>query len=428
MERTVLLVLSIAMLLPRSSRFARSLLALALLGLIALAGASGAEAAKRGVVAVDQVTVGAPGNPSISIVPFTDAVYPSCSAAPSGSSNCMTIGSVPNRFQIGELEVTVGQWVEFLNTIDPKGRNRFELFSQFQKPNVWPQYGQVRRVAKAKAGEHYLIGSEVWADKPYGFADFPSAARFANSLTNGTLLDKSTSTEAGFQVTTYRVRLSAESTKGMYDLGDRASKRMKKRGFVVPSQNEWVKAAYYDPATQTYWKYPTNPGVYGDGSATAPTPTSLDYSSGDVVNQAVQPLATFRQSGLPAPVWCPSYAQVSGACSTQNPFGLGPQAYAEAYVAGLSTVGQALTRSPWGTLDQGGNAVEWTDTVTAPPFGVSGKRTWRRLHGGVSNAPAYQMWPSAVGLQPEDNIFYDHVYPWLGFRIGVIGNLSVSGR
>ncbi|MFM8888711.1 MAG: hypothetical protein ACKOGM_01805, partial [Solirubrobacterales bacterium] len=118
-------------------------LAPALASLIVLALPGGAGAVKRGVVEVDQVTVGAPGNPSVSIVPFTDAIYPSCSAAPSGSSNCMTIGSVPNRFQIGELEVTVGQWVKFLNTIDPKGRNRFELFSQFQKPNVWPQYGQV---------------------------------------------------------------------------------------------------------------------------------------------------------------------------------------------------------------------------------------------------------------------------------------------
>lgn len=396
-------------------------------GAVTLVGAPPGQAAKRWVVEIDQVSVGAPGNPSNAIVPFTDAIYPSCADAPSGSSNCLTIGSVPYRYQIGELEVTVSQWVKFLNTIDPGGRNRFDLFSQFQKPNAWPQYGQIRRVAKAKAGKHYLIGSEAWADKPYGFADFPSAARFANSLFNGTLLEKSVATEAGFQVTTYKVRLSPNSTKGMYNLTDRRTERLRKRGFVVPSQNEWIKAAYYDPSTESYWKYPTNAGVFGDGSATAPTPTSLEYSTGDVVNQSVQPLASFRQSGLPAPTWCPSYAQVSGGCSTQNPFGLGPDAYTEAYVAGLSSVGQALTRSPWGTLDQGGNAVEWTDTVTPPPAGIAGKRVWRRLHGGVSNAPAYQMWPSAVGLQPEDNIFYDHVYPWIGFRIGVIGNLTVRG-
>jgi hypothetical protein len=46
---------------------------------------------------------------------------------------------------------------------------------------------------------------------------------------------------------------------------------------------------------------------------------------------------------------------------------------------------------------------------------------WRR--GGVPNAPAYQLWLSAIGLQPQDNKFYNAVYPWLGFRVGVIGNL-----
>ena len=45
----------------------------------------------------------------------------------------------------------------------------------------------------------------------------------------------------------------------------------------------------------------------------------------------------------------------------------------------------------------------------------------RRLHGGVPNSTAYQMWPSAVGLEPQDNVFFAHTYPWLGFRIGYIG-------
>jgi hypothetical protein len=74
-------------------------------------------------------------------------------------------------------------------------------------------------------------------------------------------------------------------------------------------------------------------------------------------------------------------------------------------------------------LDQGGNAVEWTDTIAPPPAGQSSARVWRRLHGGISNAPAFQMWPSAVGLQPQDNAFFDRTYPWLGLRIGVVGNL-----
>ena len=93
-----------------------------------------------------------------------------------------------------------------------------------------------------------------------------------------------------------------------------------------------------------------------------------------------------------------------------------------------SSVGQAATYSPWGTLDQGGNAVEWTDTITPPPFGVKGVRVWRRLHGGIANAPVYQLWISAVGLQPQDNTFFTATYPWLGIRIGVVGNLKPGTR
>jgi hypothetical protein len=200
--------------------------------------------------------------------------------------------------------------------------------------------------------------------------------------------------------------------------------RARKRGFVVPSQDEWIKAAYFDPkggGTLSYWKYPTNAGVFGDGTVTAPASTTLNPQNGNVTNAATQPLANYKPSGGTAPSWCPSQVSATN-CQTINPFGLDPTAYAAAYQGSLSSVGQAATRSPWGTLDQGGNAVEWTDTITAPPSGIrAGPRVWRRLHGGVPNSTAYQMWLSAVGLQPQDNTFFVHTYPWLGFRVGYIG-------
>src|SRR3954464_11932634 len=73
-------------------------------------------APKRASVTLKTVTVGQPGNQSVGIVPFTDAIYPSCSGAPSG---CITVGGVDYRYRIGQLEVTVKQWVKFLNTVDP---------------------------------------------------------------------------------------------------------------------------------------------------------------------------------------------------------------------------------------------------------------------------------------------------------------------
>ncbi len=398
------------------------LAAFAAAALLAPAGAA-AAAPKPAVLTLKTVRVGAPGNPSAAIVPFTDAIYRSCSEAPTSGPACQEVGGVKHRFGIGQLEVTVAQWVAFLNTVDPRGQNRRGLYSSNESAAAWPRFGQIDFAGGAPTGRHYTVASPEWADKPFGFANFLRAARFVNSLYNGRVLSRRASA-AGFHYVAYRVRLSRRTERGMYDLANPKTTRLHKRGFVVPSQDEWIKAAYYDPSgggTYSYWKYPTDPGVFGDGSATAPAASTLDPANGDVTNAATQPLATYHASGQPAPSWCPS-TESAEACANGNPFGLDPALYQEAFQGSLSTVGQAGTPSPWGTLDQGGNAVEWTDTITPPPFGVKGARVWRRLHGGIANAPAYQLWLSAVGLQPENNTFYTATYPWLGFRIGVVGN------
>jgi hypothetical protein len=415
----------------RRSRLALGLLALSTGAIVALAGPAGAAGAgKRAVVEVKTVKVGAPGNPSVAIVPFTDAVYQSCEAAPQTSRGCQVVGGVDYRYGIGQLEITVKQWVAFLNVADPTGRDPHHLYDPTQS-SAWPKYGQIDMSSGAPDGRHYSVAYPEWADKPYGFANFLRAARFVNSLYNGQVLSKRASSEGGFAYVTYKVRLSRKTERGMYDLGRKNATRAHKSGFVVPSQNEWIKAAYYDPSgggTYSYWKYPTNPGVFGDGTATAPSTTTLAPSTGDVTNAATQPLADYHASGLPAPSWCPAAVQPPEDCSSVNPFGIDPTLYAELYQGSLEAVGEAKTASPWGTLDQGGNAVEWTDTITPSPSGKSDGRVWRRLHGGIANAPAYQLWLSAVGLQPQSNPFYDLTYPWLGFRVGILGNLNVGRR
>ncbi|MGA7397066.1 MAG: hypothetical protein WBW62_06415, partial [Solirubrobacterales bacterium] len=401
--------------------------------LLGLAFAPAGDAAQRQKVVVKTVEVGAPGNPSIGVVPFSDAIYESCADAPSSEQGCQTIGGVDYRYAIGQLEVTNAQWVRFLNTIDPSGRKSRRMYARTQSSSRWPEYGSINHRKRARPGRHYSVSSKQWARKPYAFATFLSAARFANSLYNGRVLKKRTSAANGVKVTSYTVRLSRNSNRGMYNMKNRRTTRTAKRGFVVPSQDEWVKAAYFDPAgggTYSYWKYPTNEGVFGDGTATAPNPTVLDFDSGKVTNGTDQPLAGFKPSSGPAPNWCPAAAQLTATtCSTTNPFKIPPSAYAKIYAGGVATVGGAGTPSPWGTLDQGGNAVEWTDTITLPPSKrTDGKgRVWRRLHGGISNSTAYQMWPSAVGLNPQDNFAFARTYPWLGIRIGVIGNLKVKG-
>ena len=411
----------------------RLTLILTVLAASALAGpAVSAASPAPAVLTLKTVQVGAPGNPSVGIVPFTDAIYSSCAEVVPAEKQppCQMVGGVDYRYGIGQLEVTVAQYVAFLNTADPSGRNRHKLYSSNESSTEWPKYGQIDFSAGARMGHHFTVASPEWADKPFGFANFLRSARFDNSLYNGQLLSKHASANGGFRYVTYRVRLSRQTERGMYDMTKRATTRGHKAGFVVPSQDEWIKAAYYDPSgggTYSYWQYPTNPGAFGDEGASAPHSTTLNPTTGDVTNAATQPLATFHAEKQDAPSWCPS-AFSATTCATENPFGMDATAYEKGFQGSLSTVGQAKTTSPWGTLDQGGNAVEWTDTITAPPTGRSGAhgRVWRRLHGGIANAPVYQLWLSAVGLQPQDNTFYTATYPWLGIRVGVVGNLKVD--
>lgn len=415
---------------PRAFR-GRLAPALILLVLAALAVPAGAQAKSApSVLSFKVMKVGAAGNPAVGIVPFTDAIYRSCAEAPAPKGPrapvCQEVGGVDHGYGIGKLEVTVGQWVKFLNTVDPAGRNRHKLYSETESGKAWPRFGQIDFRARARAGRHYLPAAPEWVDKPYGFANFLRSARFVNSLSNGTLLSKRSGSEGGHAFDVYRVRLSRNTERGMYDLGKRKATRARKSGFVIPSQDEWIKAAYYDPSgggTYSYWQYPTNPGAFGDEGQAAPKEAVLDPATGDVVNASTQPLAIYHSpKAETAPSWCPSN-QSTEDCAGVNPFGFPASGYEKDYAGSLGSVGQAGTLSPWGTLDQGGNAVEWTDTITPPPFGVKGKRVWRRLHGGIANAPAYQLWLSAVGLQPQDNTFFTATYPWLGLRVGVVGNV-----
>lgn len=384
------------------------------------------------VLTFKTVKVGAPGNPSVGITPFKDAVYRSCDEAAQTRPPCQQVGAVKYGYGIGQLEVTVAQWVAFLNTVDPAGRNKRRLYSTNESSTAWPKYGQINFAASVGKGRHYSVASPEWADKPYGFANFLRAARFVNSLYNGRVFSRRASAEGGFRYVTYRVRLSRRTESGMYEMTDRKATRSHKTGFVVPSQDEWIKAAYFDPnggGKYSYWKYPTNAGEFEteNEAASAPKSTTLDPTTGDVTNSSTQPLATFRAPGAPVPSWCPA-AFGTETCASVNPLGIAPATYAELFQGSLSTVGQAKTVSPWGTLDQGGNAVEWTDTITPAPFGTKGPRVWRRLHGGIANAPVYQLWLSAIGLQPQDNSFFTATYPWLGLRIGVLGKPGVGKR
>ena len=158
-----------------------------------------------------------------------------------------------------------------------------------------------------------------WAQKPFNFADFRRAARFVNSLSNGQGAVQDRIVGRRVQVRHLQgAPVAADRTRHVRHEqrdGDRGSKSS---GFVLPSNNEWVKAAYYDPkggGTDSYWAYPTGP-------FNPPHPSVLDPQTGDVVNAGTQPLSTYNPNDPnssvdtpgsppgPAPTWCPSAGRI----------------------------------------------------------------------------------------------------------------------
>jgi hypothetical protein len=402
--------------------------------------------AKWGVVTIPVAIVGDPGNPSVGVwqvfktvgtsgagvtLPPNNStgIYKSCSDAPASAPSCLTVGGVSYTYGIGELEITVSQYVTFLNTVDPDGKNLRQLYEDHMNPTVWPKYGSIGYSSTAAFGKHYSVAYPEWADKPFSFGDFRRGAEFVNSLFNGKVLSKTQSSSGAFKYVTYTVRLSPKTEQGMYDMNTKTPTRTASSGFVLPSNNEWVKAAYYDPkhgGTDSYWLYPTGPFKQ-------PSVAVLNPTTGGVENADKQPLATYNPNdpnssvdtpGAPpgtAPDWCPSQA---GSNCNQLPIDFPPGLDLEKnFMSNVSTVGQAKTPSPWGAYDMGGNVVEHTDSLAPQPPGYHFVRDWRYYHGGVANAPAYQMAIYGFGYFPGDPQL-GRVYPWMGFRVGVIGNLN----
>ncbi len=256
--------------------------------------------------------VGDPGNPSVGVVQTfgltgnkstkveppensgSTGIYKSCSDAPSSPKSCLTVGAVNYKYGIGEFDTTVSQYVTFLNTVDPRGRNTFNLYFDDMSPTNWPKYGSVGYSSSAPAGQHYTVAYPEWADKPFNFANFTVAARFANSLTNGKVLSKKAFSSNGFSYVTYTVRLSPKTATGMYNIAKPQAGRTKSTGFVVPSNNEWVKAAYYDPkggGTDSYWAYPTGPFNQPNIAVLNPTTGDVENSSDQHEDLRIDPYA-----------------------------------------------------------------------------------------------------------------------------------------
>lgn len=166
-------------------------------------------------------------------------------------------GDVDYNFSIGKYEVTLGQYVAFLNNVlalEPSSSDAY-LSSLYQ-----PQYMSNNRkfqdtIDRKGAGTPndpyvYSVSSESSPNAPVPWVTWYSAARFVNWLHNGA--DENASTETG----AYELNGALE---GLF-------KRTAEAKFWLPSENEWYKAAYYDPQSNLgsggYWDIATGSDAF----------------------------------------------------------------------------------------------------------------------------------------------------------------------
>ena len=288
---------------------------------------------------IDTVEVANPGN----------AADPRPSAVGNASAN---LGAVNQTYRIGTFEVTNAQYAQFLNAKatlgDPSGLYNPEMATS-------PQGGIVRTgsgtVADPFAYQTRTANAADYAQRPVTFVSFYDAIRFANWMHNGRG-DGSTETGSYTLPTTDPVPTNGDSIT-----------RNPNATWVLPSEDEWYKAAYHQPADRggdadDYWSYAlrTNSiaAFYSDEPPgdDAPDPTRVaNFRKDDGRNNGYDDGTAINPGGGVAGLFNQLHVTPVGGYTQSTTF--------------------------YGTFDQNGNVNEWTDTLID-----NGNYTQRVVEGG----------------------------------------------
>ncbi len=215
-------------------------------------------------VTFDWTTVGNPGNAPDTLTMTKGAV----------PDNTTGYGSVGYTYQISKYDVTNAQYVQFLNAVDPAGSNTLRVYTtKMSDPNANPPglayTGGIDRNPAAGIGLKYSAkaGQE---NTPAIWINWASGARFVNWLANS--------------------QGSGSTESGVYDMSvftgnSYATPPARANGATVflPSEDEYYKAAYYDPTksgTGGYWQYGTQSDTAPSSVAPAGTSNSANIGAG----------------------------------------------------------------------------------------------------------------------------------------------------
>jgi hypothetical protein len=226
------------------------------------------------VAAIEWVAVGDPGNPCTRLVPH----------------GCL--GGVAYTYDIGIFEVTNAEYGEFLNSV--AATDTYLVYNSLMNSST---HGGITR--SGSPGFYTYDVKPGHENRPVNFVSYHSVLRFANWLNNG-------------QPTGDQDATTTES--GSYTFLDRTIVGDRNPGarIVLPSDDEWYKAAYYDAIVNRYHHFPAG---------------GIEFSCS-----------------------VPTSSPNTGNCANRIP--------------GLSDVGSYPNSvSPFGTLDQGGNVQEWIERI-----------------------------------------------------------------
>ncbi|MEO0511163.1 MAG: SUMF1/EgtB/PvdO family nonheme iron enzyme [Verrucomicrobiota bacterium] len=153
-----------------------------------------------------------------------DTVFVGDAGNPNDSSNLTgDHGGVSYGYHIGTYEVTNSQYTAFLN--DMAKTDTYNLYNSSMGSSI---HGGISRTGSS--GSYTYSVKSGFGDKPVNYVSFWDAARFSNWLTTG-------GTETGV----YNLGGTENSTI------TRDATAWVNGGVAIASENEWYKAAYYQP-------------------------------------------------------------------------------------------------------------------------------------------------------------------------------------
>ncbi len=271
-------------------------------------------------------------------------------------------GGVDYAYRIGKYEVTAAQYAEFLNAV----ATPVDTYGLYNEGMSIPYWGSdITQNGDGTISDPYTYSVPPAAvNRPVNFVSWGDSARFANWMHNGQpegAQDSSTTEDGSYYLG------GATDTAALLSVT-----RKPGATWVIPSEDEWYKAAYYDtqkPGGPGYWMYPTR-------SDTLPGRDLADVSGNNA-----------NYGGNPYPIDPPYYQAVVG--EFQN------------------------SESPYGTFDQGGNEWEWTEAVSGS--------TQRGRRGGSYNWEYKTLRASArMGANPAGTS------QSIGFRVGIVPEPSTA--